>query len=137
MGFFKALDRRMEGTFKIAKVERPRFIEELGTIVGGGKMLTTTWFETTPESGTLVTFKVEYSLGSDIPETERISAGALARAWPALRNRDAQGADRGASPSPGLTERPVPEGRRRSEGLRQLLAGAPRILRDRSYALAG
>jgi uncharacterized protein YndB with AHSA1/START domain len=71
-GFFKALDRRMEGTFKITKVERPRFIEEFGTIVGGGKMLTTTTFETTPESGTLVTFKVEYILGVDIPETERI-----------------------------------------------------------------
>ena len=72
-GYFKALDRRMEGTFRIAKAERPRFIEEQGTIVGGGKMITTTTFDATPDGGTLLTFSVEYDLGPQIPSgPERI-----------------------------------------------------------------
>jgi len=66
-GLFKALDRKMEGTFTIAKIERPRFIEEKGTVVGGGTMLTTIVFETAPDAGTFLTFTVEYELGPSIP----------------------------------------------------------------------
>jgi len=66
-GFFKALDQKMEGTFKVAKIERPRFIEEQGTIVGGGTMLTTMVFDTAPDAGTALTFTIQYELGPTIP----------------------------------------------------------------------
>jgi len=61
---YKALGRRIEGRFEIAKVERPRFLEEKGEMPGTGEATTTTVLESTPDGGTACTFTMDYEMGA-------------------------------------------------------------------------
>jgi uncharacterized membrane protein len=61
---YKAMGRRLESRSTIVRSERPRFLEEEGSMAGNGKVTMLNTLETTREGGTALTFTLEYDVGS-------------------------------------------------------------------------
>lgn len=64
LGVYKALGRRLETHSEITRSERPRLIEEKGTMPGGGQMTMLSTLEPAPDGGTNLEFMLDYELGS-------------------------------------------------------------------------
>jgi uncharacterized membrane protein len=61
---YKAMGRRMESRSTITGAERPGFLEEKGSMPGGGEVTMTNVLEPAPDGGTAVTFTFDYELGA-------------------------------------------------------------------------
>ncbi len=58
---YKSMGRRLEGTFEVTRAEKPRLIEQKGTIPGGGRGTSVQTAEPAG-GGTDVTFTMDYEL---------------------------------------------------------------------------